>query len=38
MKSTFKEIMGWDSSNVVKFDLQVVGMILQVVETSKWWE
>ena len=38
MKSTFKEIMGADSSNVVKFDLQVVGMILQVVETSKWWE
>ena len=35
MKSTVKEIMGWDSSNVVKFDLQVVLMTLQVVETSK---
>ena len=36
MKSTFKEIMGWDSSNVVKFDLkQVVGTTLPVVQTSK---
>ena len=28
------EVMGWDSSDVVIFDLQVVGMTLQVVGTT----